>query len=159
MWYICYDLDIRTDIRNERWSSVVRLKDVTCCPLDQTSPQWTRPPGNFHDCARKTCSPFSFSTHFSSFLLYIFLTCMLRVKSASVKALLSEEASDGKRKVRKMIIWRFELICILGMGMCGRWLSEDCLSEYLRHQNWNYLVFRNLTWSIEAGGQTERRAR
>ena len=62
---------------------------------------------------------FFFSTFFS-FLLYISLTCMLRVKSASVKALLSEEASDGKRKVRKMIIWGFELICIWGMGMCGR---------------------------------------
>ena len=63
---------------------------------------------------------FSFSIHFPPFLLYISQTCMLRVKSASVKALLSEEASDGKRKVRKMIIWGFELICIWGMGMCGR---------------------------------------
>ena len=71
VWCICYDLDTRTDIWNERWSSVVRLKDVTCCPLDQTSPQWTRPPGNFHDCAFfpifffNTFSPFS-SLHFSN---------------------------------------------------------------------------------------------
>ena len=45
--------------------------------------------------------------HFYSFLIdvfLIFITCILRAKSASVKALLSEEAKDGKRKVRKMII-------------------------------------------------------
>ena len=36
----------------------------------------------------------------------ICFTCMLRAKSASVKALLSEEAKDGKRNVRKMIIWK-----------------------------------------------------
>ena len=51
--------------------------------------------------------------HFYSFLIDVFLkifflhisiTCILRAKSASVKALLSEEAKDGKRKVRKMII-------------------------------------------------------
>ena len=45
-------------------------------------------------------------------------SCRLLSKSATVKALLSEEAREGKRKVRKIMIW-----------------------------------------SIEAGGQTERRAR
>ena len=41
---------------------------------------------------------------------------MLRVKSASVKALLSEDASDGKRKVRKMIIWGFEILYFFVFG-------------------------------------------
>ena len=89
LWCICYDIDTRTDIRNERWSSVVRLKDVTCCPLDQTSPQWTRPPGNFHDCARNT---------FSLFFKYIFSLFFFTFSHlyASGKVGLSESAVVGR---------------------------------------------------------------